>query len=329
MSIALSVVMPCHNRREALRLALESLCRQTLAASDFEVIVVDQASTDGSRDLACSLATPYCLRLLEQGGKYGISVARNAGFEAACGPLVLVLDADHVADPGVVEAHAAYQARHGTGLVYGRVQSFPPAYRSFVERAADPEGGLDMGREERLLPFYQAFGNHVSLSVNIFHRVGSFDPELKGFEDIDFAYRAQSLGYSLRLCPKAISYHNHPRTPQERFAQARSYNRMIPILLERYPELHGRIPLLQDYEPVRWGQDGTGLLWRKLRARAYGLPPIQSLFFWALTQLDRRQTGRRLAKILFWRLHVGQSYLGFREGWHGNRRAREGSAVPR
>jgi glycosyltransferase involved in cell wall biosynthesis len=99
-----SVVMPNHNRADALPMTLEALSRQTFPASEFEVIVVDQASTDGSRELVESFSSPYRLRLLKQAGKFGISVARNGGVEAADSNLIILLDADIIPDPGLVSA---------------------------------------------------------------------------------------------------------------------------------------------------------------------------------------------------------------------------------
>lgn len=314
MTKAISVVIPCHNRRDALQLTLDSLCRQTLPADQFEVIVVDQVSIDGCRELVRGYRSPYALHLIEQDAAYGPSVARNAGAGGASAPLLLFLDADMIAEPEALVAHVAGHAGEPRSLLCGRVLPYWPAYASFVERAANPEGGLDRGGAPGQLPFYDAFSNHLSMPRQVFDSVGPFDPGLRAFEDVDFAYRAHRLGIRIINCPQAIAYHNHPRPFEERLAQARGYNRTLPILLARYPELHGQTPGLLDLEPIHWGQDRGLTLYRKLRLRVYASAPVRWAFHKGLLILDRRQVGRRLAKILYWRLLQGYWLLGFREG---------------
>lgn len=309
-----SIVMPCHNRRAALALTLAEMCRQTYPSDQFEVIVVDQASTDGAVELVRALDTPYALRLLSQDGKYGISVARNAGIAAAHGALVILLDADLVPEPGLVAGHAALHAANDHALGCGQVLPYAPAYTSFIDRAARPEAGLDRGDREGPLPFYEGFGGHLSLTPAVFDAVGPFDPALRGYEDIDFAYRAQRQGVAIRNCPAAIAYHNHPRTLRERCAQARAYERMVPSLLARYPELRGQLPFARDFEAIDWRHDSAHGLYRKLRVRLLASGAVQRGFFELLSLLDHHQRGPRLTKILYWRLIAGSHYVGFREG---------------
>jgi GT2 family glycosyltransferase len=310
----LSIVMPCHNRREALRLTLDSLARQTCPPEAFEVIVVDQASSDGSRELARAADTPYEVRLVEQGGKYGISVARNGGIEAASSDLVLLLDADLITDPGLVAAHLACQAAYPGSLGCGRVLPYPPAYVSFVDRASNPDGMLDRGDKQGTLPFYEAFGGHLSFPVELFRQVGPFDKDLRGYEDIDFAYRAHQLGYAIVSCSEAIGYHNHPRTLAERLVQARTYNRMLPLLHKRYPEIRSVMPWQRVNEPIDWRQDGRSQVLAKVGTHLLASPPVRGSFRLTLALLERFQLSPRIAKALYWRLWRANWYLGFREG---------------
>ena len=314
MTLELGVVMPCHNRVEALRLTLDSLSRQACAAQLFEVTVVDQASTDGSRELVRAFSAPYELRLIEQDAKYGISVARNAGIEAASTPLVLLLDADLIPDPGLVAAHMDLHRAHPGALVCGRVLPCPSAYRTFVERAADPDAALDRGGAEGAISFHSAFGGHMSFSAATFRRVGPFDPLLHGFEDIDFAYRAQRLSVPIVSCPAAVAYHNHPRSLEQRLEQARSYNRMWPELLGRYPELRGTVPGLRDFEPVNWRDDHGRQILAKARIRLLAAGPVRGALAATLSVLERAQMLPRVAKALYWRLLQANWHIGVREG---------------
>lgn len=309
-----SVVIPCHNGGDRLKLTLGSLDRQSYPLERVEVIVVDQASTDGSREIVRQHGAPYDLRLVEQDGKYGPSVARNAGAEAARGSILLFLDADQVADPGLIQAHAAFHARVQDALVCGQVQPYAPAYPSFIERSARPEHGYDRGNVERDLPFYDVWSNQLSVPTDVFRRVGPFDDGLRAYEDVEFAYRAFKSGFRGYLCPQAISYHNHPRALQTRAATARAYQRALPLLLVRHPELRDQLPQLDIYSRIDLRRDGFPRLYRKLRMRALAWLPVRQAFFVILTILDRRQRWPRITKALFWRLMHAEEYVGFREG---------------
>ncbi len=311
---AVSIVMPCHNRVDALHQTLESLCRQTFPPEQFEVVVVDQASTDGSRELVRTMAPPFRLRLLEQDAKYGISVARNAGIEASRSSLVLLLDADLITDPELVGAHLELHKEKLGVLACGRVLPFPSIYKTFVEKSANPDAGLDRCDRLTKLQPHQAFGGHLSFLKTVFQNVGIFNPSLKGFEDIEFAYRAQKLKYPIWNCPKAISYHNHPRTLDERYSQTRDYHRMLPEVMGLFPEILGNVPDYVIYEPVMLRSNSFILVYMKLRTRFFASKPIRSMARKVLNIMDQTHASKPLARGCYWQLLLAYGYLGFQEG---------------
>jgi glycosyltransferase involved in cell wall biosynthesis len=309
----ISLVIPNSNNCKALQLTLESLCRQTYPASDFEVIVVDQASTDGSRELVKTMKTPFTLRLLEQAEKYGISVSRNAGMEAARSPIVLILDADILAAPGVVEAHVqAHQAQPG-GLVCGRILPYPPSYTSYIEQVADIDQGLDRGNLIGSIPFYQASGGHLSLSVETYRQIGPWDPTIMRVQDIEFACRAVQMGFPIYNCPLAVSYHNHSRSLENRLEYVSTIS-WWPVLYQRYPQIKGTVPWISDFEPIEWGVDSFSTIKRKSLNTVYGLRLIRYLFIQILKILNHYQRYPRIVTAVYWRLYTGTGYTAFRAG---------------
>ena len=99
MDLLVSAVVCTHNRVTVLRRALASLAAQTLPADRYEIVVVDNASTDATRDLVTrELAGLAQLRYVFE-PQLGVSRARNAGWRTARAPLVAYLDDDAVAAP--------------------------------------------------------------------------------------------------------------------------------------------------------------------------------------------------------------------------------------
>src|SRR5215218_2268896 len=115
-----SVVIPTFRRREALLRLLDALGRQSLPATEFEVIVVVDGSDDGSREAAEALSTPYALRVLWQENR-GRSAARNVGLGVARGELVVMLDDDMVPAPHLLTEHARAHESGDAVAVMGAV----------------------------------------------------------------------------------------------------------------------------------------------------------------------------------------------------------------
>jgi len=97
----ISVVIPSYNRRNLLGGTLDSLRAQTYSSSGFEVVVVDNGSTDGTGEMveAFGEAAGFDLRYVRTEEK-GISLARNLGVKKADSPIIAFIDSDARADPG-------------------------------------------------------------------------------------------------------------------------------------------------------------------------------------------------------------------------------------
>lgn len=132
MTVRASVVVPTRNRAPVLRACLESLTRQTLPADAFEVIVVDNGSTDDTAAVARAFDGALRLRLLHE-GEPGLHVGRHAGARAARSEVLMFCDDDIEALPGWVEAVVRrFEADPAVALVGGNDlpawQGEPPAW---------------------------------------------------------------------------------------------------------------------------------------------------------------------------------------------------------
>src|SRR4051812_6017095 len=102
-SMLFSVVVPTYNRLYLLSRALETVCAQTHA--DFEIIIVDDGSTDGTREWLASHGAPVPVRVLEQSNR-GPGAARNLGIREARGDYIAFLDSDDLWFPWTLETFA-------------------------------------------------------------------------------------------------------------------------------------------------------------------------------------------------------------------------------
>jgi GT2 family glycosyltransferase len=206
---AVSVIIPTHERREALRRALGSLASQSAAARSYEVIVALDACGDGTRQMLESLSTPFDLRWVAP-RRRGRAAACNAAIAAAGGEVLLVLDDDMQATGELVERHRAHHPAGSRLCVLGAVpvsleESSTLAARyvkrkfdAHLARLGDPDH-LDLPRS-----FYT--GN-ASLRAEVMREVGGFDESfgVYGNEDVELSLRLRKTGVELAYDPEALA----------------------------------------------------------------------------------------------------------------------------
>jgi len=185
-----SVVVATHDRAERLSALLASLRTQTVAPSRFEVIVVDDGSTDATSALLEREDTRagLDLRAIRRPRAGGPAAARNDGWRSARAPLVAFTDDDCVADPGWLAALVAAARSHPGAVVQGRTEPNPaeldrwgPFSRSLAAR--------------RLGPWYQTC--NIVYPRELLERLDGFDASAysgPGGEDTDLAWRAIEYG---------------------------------------------------------------------------------------------------------------------------------------
>lgn len=198
-----SVVIPLYDDAATIPAVLAALDAQRTERR-FEVIVVDDGSTDGGGG---SVRPPH--RLLGQANA-GPAAARNRGAREARGRTILFLDADCVPPPGWVEAMAAamvpgrVDAVMGT-LVAGNDGVVPRLVQLEVE---DRYRGMEAATEG--VDFIAAPACGVARDV--FHALGGFDERLRQAEDVEFAYRLTEAGYRIAFVGTVPVAHAHQTT---------------------------------------------------------------------------------------------------------------------
>jgi GT2 family glycosyltransferase len=210
----LSVVIPTYNRCASLHRLLDALARQTLPPDRFEVIVVDDGSSDGTRELLRTLKTRYALVSIEQPNQ-GPGAARNRGVRAASGDLILFLDDDVVPMDELLDRHTQLHASQPNAVIIGPMvppSEWPrPAWIRWEEEMLDFQYRAMVAGDFECTPrqFYTA---NASLDRANFLEAGGFDSVFKRAEDVELAYRMRDRGARFMFAAEAIVYHYAERT---------------------------------------------------------------------------------------------------------------------
>lgn len=316
-SPGLSVIVPAYNKRDVLAETLAALEGQDVPGG-YEVIVVDDGSTDGTLEwlheqvgsVRAGAPSPYRSTFLSQ-ANLGAGAARNAGAEQASGQVLLFLDADIVATPGLIEAHWMAHQRHPRAIVVGRIQPWPeagggPAYQVFAASS-------DLGPTERLLTYGFGVTQNLSISMGEFRALGGFQGDFP-WEDVEFAYRAHCSGLPLIYQPDALGYHNHPLSLDQLCQKTWYYHKQMVKMFRQHPSMIDGFDYLQDKLPVTWGREPAGLVLRKVWRTALAVKPSRAALRTACEVLEQWWPSPALLDFLFWKLIGAYQWLGLREG---------------
>lgn len=211
---AVSVVIPNLNGRHLLPMCLDTLRMQTF--KDFEVIVVDNGSSDGSIELLKEKYPEAVIIALDK--NYGFAYPVNRGIEAARGEFVCLLNNDIELDVHWMEELLGALRKHpeagSCGPKLMRLEERERINVLGIRMNSDSgveiigAGHYDRGQYDEAR---YVFGVNAGASMyrkSMFDRIGLFDELFfASYEDVDIAFRAQLAGFKALYEPKAIGYH--------------------------------------------------------------------------------------------------------------------------
>lgn len=230
-----TVVIPTYNREGLLHGTLDSLTRQTLPADRFEVVVVDDGSSDGTAAMVAGFADRLSVRYFFQEDKgFRAAKARNVGIEHAASDVCVFIDSGVLLHSGCLAAHVRAHEAEGPVAAIGYVYGMNPdnAEAELINAAVavdDPDitaqllRGRGQGLDIREL-FYARYGEeigdlpapwllywtaNVSASTAQLRAVGMFDEEFTtwGGEDVDLGYRLHRDGARFVADRRAVAVH--------------------------------------------------------------------------------------------------------------------------
>jgi glycosyltransferase involved in cell wall biosynthesis len=219
----ISVLIVTRNQADHLTVCLAHLERQSVPAARYEIIVVDEASTDGT----CSMldryvpGAPVRTRYLRQ-ARPGAAQARNLALAESQGRYVLFLDEDLLAGPHLLERHLqAHQQHESKAAILGHVALHPQIPEGSFTRWFMPEEAPEF-RDEAEVPFADWRAYNFSVPRRLLQEAGGFDADFVFtlFADVDLAYRLTQQGVKGYFRRDACAYvwrqsnFNHERLRQ-------------------------------------------------------------------------------------------------------------------
>ena len=214
----ISVVIPTYNRLPILKKCLDALENQYLNDEiyNFEIVIVDDGSTDGTVDwLSNNIETYPHLRLFEQSHS-GAALGRNLGVEKSKGDLIVFIDSDLVVDRYFLRNHVESLLNAWKKL--GNRKCF--TYGSVINTSNFNNPNSEPFKLKDLSWAYFATGN-VAIDKNVLEKSGLFDTSFRlyGWEDLELGERLRNMGVKLIKCPRAIGYHWHPALSVDQIPQ--------------------------------------------------------------------------------------------------------------
>lgn len=236
---SVSVVLGAFQLRDKLKLVLDSLGAQSFPFDQFEVIVVDSSSTDGTLDFLKHYSSPYSLLYISVENR-GKSAARNRGVAEAKGSLVIMTDADMIATPGFIAAHVEMHQRFSRPiLVQGKTwvlseESLPPETfrrRPYITHSV---------RDGQKLGFYYCLTGNLSFPRQVFLDAGGLDETFTGYgwEDIDLGFRLiNKQKMTLHYAEFAVNDHFHVWSETQEWQRRYKMGQSVSGVLEKHPAL--------------------------------------------------------------------------------------------
>jgi len=269
----ISVVIPTYNRASLLRKSLDSLTRQSISLSQFEVVVIDDGSSDFTKELCEVFSNDLRLvyRYIENSG---ISAAKNTGISMCSAPLILFFDDDDIAHNQLLEehlkAHKAYPDVNIAVLGYTAWASSlaVTTLMHYVTEIGQQLFSYPKLQHGQMLGYKHFWGGRSSCKKSFLMEHGIFRPEFRfGSEDIELGYRLDRFGLKVVYNQNAISYMNRPVTFDEFCRRCEKQGKSQYVFSRLHPDSAIQKYCMVDGIDKKWAERAPKLEQRTFEAR--------------------------------------------------------------
>jgi glycosyltransferase involved in cell wall biosynthesis len=301
----LSVIIVSWNQLHCLRRLIPQLLAQNPAADSYEIIIVDDGSTDGTVDWLSSFDSRR-VRVVNLVENLGRSAARNSGIREAKGELLVMIDGDHEVRRDFLRAHLDRHADERC-VVVGESDYADYASCRALNHYLNGCGAVKLPAGSRL-PGRYFLTRNCSLPRDVFSEIGIFDEHFTvwGGEDLDLGVRIEKAGVTILAEPRARALHNHQRHLKSHLENIFTYGRdSIPLLLQKHPSLFAELNLDRTLSNP-YGEGRFGWTYRLLMRFIMSAP-----FYYAARLLASGLMRFRAPRVLFDYLHLRQYSRGY------------------
>lgn len=304
-----SIVIPTYNRQPILEKCLRALENQRLTdrtVENYEIVVVDDGSTDGTLTWLKTHQAEFPHVVSYEQNHQGPSAARNLGVQQAKGDTIIFIDSDLVVTEQFLQSHATALTTEEKTLNSDRLFTYGAVINTcnFENPTAEPYKITDFSAA------YFATGN-VAIAKKWLEQAGLFDTrfQLYGWEDLELGVRLKELGLKLVKCPAAVGYHWHPPFTLEQIPklidQEIQRGRMGVLFYEKHPTWEVRLMIQMTWlHRVLWGLLSLG---GTLNERT-----LAPLLQWLINR-KKSQLALEIARIFLNWYNVQGVYAAYRE----------------
>lgn len=282
-TVTASVIIPSWNGKHLLKICLPSLKKQSF--KDFEVVVVDNGSTDGSLEYIKKYFPE--VKLVELKSNSGFAHAVNLGIKICVGEYIVLINNDTKVDNCCLEyLIKTAKAHKDAGMVAAKMLNFYNP--KLIDSAGDwidiaghagniGQNEKDDGKFNKEGYCFLVTGGGCLIKREVFEKVGFFDENYFAYmEDVDFCLRAQMQSFKAWFEPKAVIYHMHKATSNKikPFAEYLQFRNMTQTVIKNFPrqlifrDLNWLIIILVNLNTVLFFFK-QGLLKEALKAEGY------------------------------------------------------------
>jgi glycosyltransferase involved in cell wall biosynthesis len=294
-----SIIIPTYNRLPILQ-----KCLQAMELQDFdlpyEVVVIDDGSTDGTVEFLQSYGADYPHVRLYQQDHRGAAIARNTGIDQAQGEIIVFIDSDLVVTPIFLSAHRRSLDGQERAFTYGKVIN--------TNDFEHPDSAKV--KIQDISTAFFATGN-VAIAKHWLLAAGKFDPSFRqyGWEDLELGVRLKKLGLKLIKCPQAIGYHWHPAFTVAQLPHLvnveKQRGRMGVLFYQKHPTWEVRLMIQMTWLHL--------LLWHVLSLGGnLNERTLKPLLQW-LVNLGKPQLAMEIARVFLNWYNVKSVYAAYNE----------------